>query len=289
MPGTWELAAILAKSLLYFGVLTSAGLVIVRFAFTSLVHEILPAIQRFALFCTAVALTGALLGFVLRGAALTGDAKGMTDPAILGMMWQTPVGSALAFRITGLGAMMLGLIIGGVGWSLAFVGAGAALWSFSMIGHAADSSAFWTEFVLFLHLVAVSFWIGVIFPLGKLAGDPRRVLSAGKLGHRFGLIATAVIPLLVLAGVLLSWKLVGSWIALFTSDYGITLLAKLAGVICLLVLGALNKLQIVPKLAEGDVSADRSFAKVLKTEWLVFLLVLCTTATLTTLFEVPMT
>ncbi len=288
MPDVFELSAILAKSLLYFGVFTAAGLVTVRFVFAPLVHEILTAIQRFAFFCSALGLVAALTGFALRGAALTGDASGITDPTILGMMWQTPVGSALSFRIAGLGLMMLGLLLGGFAWVLALVGAVGALWSFSAIGHVADDALIWTKVVLFVHLAVVSFWIGILFPLGKLADQAQTLVAARELGHRFGQIASAIIPLLLLAGVLLSWKLVGSWNALFATSYGVNLLAKLAIVAGLLLLGALNKFRIVPRLVAGDPKAGKSLAKALKIEWLAFVLVLVVTSALTTLFAIPM-
>jgi hypothetical protein len=38
---------------------------------------------------------GALSCFSLCGVALTGDMSGMTDPEMLGVLWQTPVDNAL--------------------------------------------------------------------------------------------------------------------------------------------------------------------------------------------------
>ena len=287
MPDAWELAAIAAKSVLYFGALTSSGLVIVRFLFASLVTDILPSIRRFALFCSALGLTAALASFALRGATLTGDASGITDANILQMMWQTPVGTALSFRTGGLSLMMLGLLLGGFGWVMALFGAAGALWSFSTIGHVADEAASWTNFVLFFHLVAVSIWIGILFPLGRLANQAKTAFIAGKLGHRFGQIAAVVVPLLVFAGFLLSWQLVGSWTALYTTSYGITLLLKLASVAGLLALGALNKIHIVPRIVTNDLAARRSLTRMLKLEWIAFTFVFVATTTLTTLFAVP--
>lgn len=40
-------------------------------------------------------LMGALSCFSLCGVALTGDMSGMTDPEMLGVLWQTPVDNAL--------------------------------------------------------------------------------------------------------------------------------------------------------------------------------------------------
>lgn len=287
MLDAWQLASVLAKTVLYFGVLTGSGLLIAHFVFASHLRKILKSIKGLALSCVALAAVAAVLVFLLRGVALTGDASGMSDPEMLGLLWQTPVGSALVLRLASLGVMMLGLIAGGIGWWFALLGAGGALWSFATVGHVADNPATWTSLVLFFHLVAVSFWIGILFPLGILAKRSDAALTAGKLGHQFGQIASVVIPLLLLAGVVLGWQLVGSLTALFSTDYGLSLLAKLAGVGLLLGLGALNKIRIVPRLLEGDGTSGRTLAKSLKVEWVVFVIVLAVTAALTTFFAVP--
>ncbi|WP_299212250.1 hypothetical protein [uncultured Tateyamaria sp.] len=83
MPDIWGLAANAAKLLLYLGVLTSAGTVFAVVVFT------VSGVRAFACIFALLGLIGALLGFSLSGAALTGDVSGMTDPEMLGLLWST--------------------------------------------------------------------------------------------------------------------------------------------------------------------------------------------------------
>ena len=66
MPDAFGLVAIVTKMALYLGVLTSAGTVMATLLF----------------------------GLV--------RTRGMTDPEILGLLWNTPVGTALLLRLVGL-------------------------------------------------------------------------------------------------------------------------------------------------------------------------------------------
>ncbi|MEO3415959.1 CopD family protein [Roseovarius sp. CAU 1744] len=287
MPDAWALAAVATKALMYFGILTSGGLVLIRLIFASEIASVLSAMRRFAVFCALVGIIAAIASFALRGAALTGDASGLIDPDMLGLMWQTPVGTALVFRLAGLVLVLVGLLIGGIGWSLAGIGALISVWSFASIGHISDGDAFWPKLLLMAHLVAVSFWIGILLPLKRLSNDSDRLEAASRLGHRFGQIATAVIPVLIAAGLALGWVLLGSWANLFTTTYGLALIAKLCVVALLLGLGALNKLRLVPRLVSEGAPAAAHLSKSLALEWVVFAMVLFATAVLTTAFALP--
>lgn len=287
MSDIWALAAVIAKTLMYFGVLNSGGLVLTRFVFASETVTILPVMRKFAVLYALLGIVAALVSFALRGAALTGDASGLTDPDMLGLMWQTPVGTALLLRLIGLSLMLIGLLSGSFGWGLAGLGALMALWSFATIGHLSDYSSFWPKLVLMAHLLAVAFWIGILLPLKRLTRTSGDTALAGQLGHRFGQIASAIMPGLIVAGIVLGWLLLGSWTNLFTTAYGLALIAKLCFVSLLLGLGAWNKLRVVPSLMRGNAQAAVHLSKTLTVEWFVFTAVLSATAALTTLYAVP--
>ncbi len=138
MPDVWGLAAIAAKLALYSGVLIATGAVLVRLAFYNLLAPQAARLRRLAMGGALVALLAAGLGFVLRGAALTGSAEGMTDPEILSLLWQTPVGEALVLRLGGLSLLLVGLWGPRIGWGLAACGGAIALWSFTTIGHMSE-------------------------------------------------------------------------------------------------------------------------------------------------------
>ena len=143
MLDSWELASVLAKFLLYLGVLGSTGLVLVRIVFGRATDRLWSPLSRQASVLALLALLAAGLGFVLQGAALTGDASGMTSREILGLLWQTPVGIRLVLLVAGLALVLGGLMSLRTGIWIAAGGGVLALWSFSRLGHIADKDSFW--------------------------------------------------------------------------------------------------------------------------------------------------
>lgn len=287
MPDGWELASALAQIPLYLGVLGSMGLVLVRIAFGRETAELHATMVGQATALALLALLADGIGFALKGAALTGELSGMTDPEMLGLLWQTPVGAAFACRIAGLGLVLLGLRLTGVGLPIAAGGGLLALWSFARVGHVADVGALWLEFLLLLHLAAAAFWIGVLSPLHILAGHRENPSLAASLGHRFGRVAAFTVPFLIVAGIVLAWRLVGGVEALLETGYGLTLLAKIGAVACLLAAAAANKLRFVPAMRAGDRRGAAAVRRSIAVESAAICLVLLATAALTGLQGAP--
>ncbi|MCY3829183.1 MAG: CopD family protein [Rhodospirillaceae bacterium] len=287
MPDLWELLSILAKFLLYFGVLGSVGLVLARLVFrreTGAVHRRICG-QASALALLALAAAG--FGFLLRGAAMTGDASGMTDPEMLGLLWRNPPGTRLLLLGSGLLLVLAGLRIAGPGLWIAGAGGLLALWSFALIGHVPDAGPLWLQALLVLHLAAAAFWIGSLSPLHRLAALPEKLSAAAGLGHRFGRIAAVTVPVLIAAGIVMAWRLLGDLAAMTTTGYGLTLLAKIAGVTILLGAAALNKLRFVPAMRRGEPAAAARLRRSIAVEWLAVCAILLVTATLTTMQHPP--
>ena len=251
MPDTWELASALARIPLYLGVLGSIGLVLVRIVFSRETARLHAAMVRQATALAVVALLADGIGFALKGAAMTGELSGMTDSEMLGLLWQTPVGTAFAYRFAGLGLVLLGLRLAGIGLPIAAGGGLLALWSFSRVGHVMDVGALWLQFLLLLHLAGAAFWIGVLAPLHTLAGHRENLSLATSLGHRFGRVAAFTVPFLIVAGIVLAWQLLGGIEALLETGYGLTLLAKIGAVACLLAAAAANKYRFRPRHEGG--------------------------------------
>ncbi len=283
MPEIWDLVAICTRIALYLGILGSSGLVIVRLVFrheTQSLHAVM--VRQTAAFAI-LGLLAAFLTFALLGAELTGDRSGMTDPEILGLLWQTQVGTALICRVAGLVLAIAGLWLTGVGFPVAAVGVLLALWSVSMVGHVSALGVLWLELLLLLHLAGAAFWVGILLPLRALAGDPAKLALAASLGHRFGHIAAFVVPLLVAAGIVIAWQLLNGLDNLLSTQYGLTLLAKILAVSCLLAAAAANKFRFVPALRAGDTAAVGALRRSISIEWAFILLVLAATASLTNL------
>ncbi|MDE0148799.1 MAG: CopD family protein [Rhodospirillaceae bacterium] len=287
MPDLWELLSILAKFLMYFGVLGSVGLVLARLVFrreTGAAHRRICG-QASALALLALAAAG--FGFLLRGAAMTGDASGMTDPEMLGLLWRNPPGTRLLLLGSGLLLVLAGLRAPRIGLWIAGAGGLLALWSFARIGHIPDAGPLWLQALLVLHLAAAAFWIGILSPLRRLAALPDELSAAAELGHRFGRIAAVTVPVLIAAGIVMVWRLLGDVSALATTGYGLTLLAKIAGVAVLLGAAAHNKLRFVPAMRRGEPAAAARLRRSIAVEWLAVCAILLVTATLTTLQHPP--
>jgi putative copper resistance protein D len=287
MPDIWGIAAILAKLMLYIGVVGSAGLVIIRTAFADLVSPIRDRIRVQIGLLAALALAASVLGFMLRGAALTGGADGMTDPEMLGLLWQTPVGDVLVYRVVGAALIIIGVFTPLAGQWIALAGGLIALWSFAQIGHVPELETTGVRLFLLLHLLGIAFWIGVLGPLRALSQRPEHIASAATLGRRFGQTASVIVPGLILAGLLMAWLLLGDLQALVTTGYGQTLLIKLVLVGAILSLAAANKLRFVPAMQAGDGKAARHLARSIEIETAVMLVVLAATATLTSVMTLP--
>jgi putative copper resistance protein D len=281
MPDLWGLASIATKFALYLGVLTSVGTVLAALMFK------LTGYRRFSIGFAVVGMIATLLSFSLAGATLTGDASGMTDPEMLGLLWSTPVGTTVALRMAGLGLLVVGLFAGRVGLILSMIGGVLALWSFVNIGHIPDRGSLLLNLVLMFHLAAISIWIGVLSPLRAISLDAERVSDAADLGHRFGTMAAVFVPLLILAGGYMSYELVGSLSALISGGYGQALVLKVMFVAGLLGLAAANKLRFIPAMTTGDRAAAGRLAKSISFEWIVIVAVLLTTAVLTSVLTLP--
>ena len=281
MPDIWGLAAIITKFALYLGVLTATGTVLAALMFR------LNQFRGIALVFGGLAIIASLIGFSLKGANLTGDISGMLDLEMLGLLWSTPVGTAVALRLCGLGVLIVGLFMARGGLALSALGGITAVWSFGHIGHISDRGSAVLDVALTLHLITVAIWIGILTPLQRLARKTATYAEAAKVGHRFGLVASFTVPALIIAGGYMSYTLVGSIAALTQTGYGQALIIKVLLVGVLLGLAAANKLRFIPKLSAGDSIAANHLAKSISVEWSVVLIVLAVTAVLTSNLTLP--
>jgi putative copper resistance protein D len=281
MPDAFGLAAIVTKFALYLGVMTSAGTVMATLMFR------LERTRGLAMTFAVLGIVAAILAFSLRGANLTGDVSGLTDPEMLKLLWTTPVGTALLLRLVGLGLLIAGLLMGRVGTWVSVLGGVIAIWSFDQVGHVSGLETTLLDLALMLHLLAVALWIGVLTPLKRLASSSSTYASAADVGHRFGVVASASVPVLIIVGGYMGYQLVGSFTALVGTSYGQAMIIKVLLVGLLLGLAAANKLRFIPALRTGDPAAANYLSKSIRVEWIVILAVLGMTAVLTTNLTLP--
>lgn len=107
----------------------------------------------------------------------------------------------------------------------------------------------------FLHIMAVSVWVGGLIQLAWNVPQTLRDMEQKKRGEvyaylvpRFSTLALASVAVLVASGLLLAWLQVGDLQALFTTFYGSTLTIKSLLFLPLLALGAVNFLFLVPRI-----------------------------------------
>ena len=288
MPDIWGFSSILAKWLLYTGLTGATGITMVRLVFWSHVEPLDARLRRFSLFLAGVALAAAVLSFLLRGAALTGDIAGMVDREMLGLLWSTSVGEVFTYRLAGVTLIIVGLYFPVIGAWVSLAGGVVSLWSFTQIGHIPDLEQSGVRLLLLLHLLGVSFWVGILAPLHWLARDPEYLEIAANLGDHFGVMASGIVAVLVLAGGLMVWLILGDFSLLFTSSYGLALVAKMTLVTLLLGLAAANKLRFIPGMKAGKQQAANHLVRSIELEFIVITSVLIATATLTSVMSLPM-
>lgn len=239
-----------------------------------------------AAFIAVLALLG---GLSIRAGRLSGlGLPGMADPLMLQIVWEGPVGTAVAVRCTGLAIVVGGLAFfrWRVGGLLTAAGAFAYAGSYALVGHAAEAPRLFLAALLAVHLLAVSFWLGAFAPLTMAARRLARTDAAALL-DAFGRAASWVVAALVLAGGIFALVLVETPGGLLGTAYGRILLVKIALVAALLALAALNKLRLVPALAAGKQSARERLAASIRLEALAGAAILLTTATLTSVATPP--
>ena len=211
-----------------------------------------------AVFLTASA--GQLLALVTVDASLWEALRGLLWTTLSSTGW----GELWVWRVAG--AVALGVTLAGVRFAselwqpairmLALALGGAVLWTLALTSHGAATVEIRNMAIAadFLHLGASAFWVGALFHFvlgmrlvqGNLSEQERRECLAAMV-PRFSVVASLSVATIVVTGVFSGWAQVTATEAL-TTPYGITLITKVALVLPLLFLGALNLLWVRPRL-----------------------------------------
>lgn len=168
----------------------------------------------------------------------------------------TTLGPSLLAALTALIAASIGLrgsVTDGSRALSALALAGGGL-SLAMSGHAATAPPeILTRPTVFLHGASVAFWLGALLPLAAILG--KRAHGALPIVNRFSRAAMPIVGILALTGFTLATIQLESFGALVRTRYGIILSIKLALVIALLGLAALNRFHLTPALARDGAAA----------------------------------
>lgn len=287
----WQVLAVLVKALTYGACFAATGGVIFIVLFSSYLSERQREAQwRFVALAALAAMLLSVVRIGLMSATMAGEASGLLDRAMIGMVLQSSEGTSTALRVGGLLLIVVvaGRCANGLRSSLATVvalfGAVLGVASFFLVGHSGEvqGKAGLAPALLCIHLLAVAFWLGALWPLHQSTYDGDYP-GVATVMERFGKIAAFVVALLIADGLVLLGLILGNASALWTSAYGQLVLVKLFWVALLLGLAAFNKLRLTPLLLEGDRSALVRLRRSIKTEIAIATLILVVTAAFTTL------
>ncbi|MFV2085254.1 copper resistance protein CopC [Micromonospora sp. LOL_021] len=283
------------EALLYVGVLGGTGLAVFGLSF-------LPVPERRRQLPTVVGLGVVALVAVAVMPPVTAAWQDAADVATLAgpATWRTgylsDLGLAAALTAVGVLAVLVGARLenGGAGAARrpagvpVFAGAGLAIGALALVGHTRSFGPVWLTLGSdLLHLVTAAVWLGGILGLGHLLSrrfDTTSAVQRAGVVAAFSQTAAFLVALLAAAGVLLGWRIVGSWSALFGTTYGLVLLGKVAALGVLVGIAGWNRYRLVPRTRRPDTEAAalRSLRRTVRAEAVLLVGVLAVTGVLVT-------
>lgn len=223
---------------------------------------------RFARILRALAILGPLisiLGFAVLCADMAGLALTDLDRATVeAILWQTPIGMALAARITVLFVYLATLLRPGPLQSMRsftlITAGGIALGTLAWTGHGAAGS--WTRLVAdIIHLLSAGLWVGALAAFALLlmciCGSNQSPSLLAIMIARFSVVGSLAVFAIVASGLVNTWELVGPEHAmkLWNSPFGQVLTVKLTAFLAMLGLAAVNRFRLTPRLERSLTNA----------------------------------
>lgn len=227
-----------------------------------------PASQQAARigFYAALALAAvAVMRFIAQSYAMHAPGSGFPLALMWSMIGRTTWGWGWLLQVLA----TIGAIIGfsaarrdrAQGWRIATVSAVLGAFAPALSGHAASTPTLWPLAILAdgLHIIGASGWLGSLLIL-LAAGMPAAIRlekdnrgpAVAELVNAFSPTALAFAGLTASAGVFAAWLHLGAIPALWQTQYGKTLLVKLAILGIVTATGAYNFLYVKPRLGKLD-------------------------------------
>jgi putative copper resistance protein D len=278
---TW--VSICVKALVYAASLAAAGSVLCIIFLRALPVSEIVVLKRFAVWLALAAGVLSLIRIPLRAGFLMGGTwQGATDPMILSMVVQSPLGTSIAVRLVGFALIFAVLIPARWGRIIACFGALMIAASFVLRGHTVEEPRLLLGALISLHLLGLSFWLGVFVPLYRMAGTSHAE-GAGRLAEEFGHKAVFVVASLTIAGGTTLWIMTGDPVAAVYTLYGQLFILKLSLFLGVISLATWNKIRLTPALLRYDPTAGAGLRRSIRWEVGFVMLVLLATAILTTI------
>lgn len=283
----WLLSIIATKLVIYLTSFLSVGSLIFTSMLKPLPTSINQSLLRLSMIAAILSVAFTLLHISLQAGQLYDDGfVGLYDMEMIGLVADSPLGTSSYVRLIGLGFVIVAIILPLFRTLHILVSSILIAGSFAIVGHATKDLMV-LGVLITIHLLSVSYWVGGLYPLYKLAGKTDDLVNAANLAHKFGIQAAVIVPVLIIAGIAFSILLVGSPARLLGTEYGLLLITKVLVVTILLALAALNKFRLVPQLLVGDHKAAYQLRNSIRIEFIAFLLIFATTAILTSAVNLP--
>jgi putative copper export protein len=240
----------LVSALSLFGIVVFALAIAAPLARQQAGIVLLARLQRLLLASALLNLASAAAWLPMQARAMAGPAEGY---ALIEQLTLVATGStfgrALLLRtlLLAAGALLAGGLSSRLRLAAATLAALAGLALQSRLGHAAAADSALLAIAGGLHVVAAGAWIGGLVPLAiAIATLPGT--EAGFAARRFSWIGLAAIGTLIATAFAQADALIGDLGGWFGTPYGLWALAKIAGLLTLLLLAAINRFIFTPRL-----------------------------------------
>lgn len=268
----WDAATVALRASYYAASLGAAGAALFHAGFGErMAEQDARGIRRLAAGVAVLAIILSLAALVVRAGVLGGG-----DDLFEARTWQAMMGSRIgdAFWIRLGGLALIAFLASGttIAPHLAVAGALAVAASYAAMGHSMlyrprqEIAA-----LLVIHLTCVSFWVGSLLPLARLARG--RDMATAAIIEDWSRIARPVVTVLIASGGLLAALMLRRLDLVYATHYGTALTAKLLFVLTMLVLAARHAFVLVPAAARGEPGAGQRLARSIQLEAAVALLV----------------
>ncbi len=276
-----DLLTIALRAAFYLTALLGAGSIWVLVLLKQLPVREQQHLRRISALSGALALCFALGGVAVEAIFLAGGQWAAAfDWELIGFILDGPNGRSLSVLAAGVVLMPSVLFVHSAGHIFALLGAMGVAASFGLTGHTWAAAGWLLNGLVVLHVLLLSFWVGIFYPLFRVAG--RDSAAAAAVAEAFGRLAIWAVPVLALAGLVTLHRLTGGLLESLSTPYGQIVAIKLGLFAGVLAFAAYNRLVITPALARGEAGAAQHLRRSLILEALLILGVLLVTATVTT-------
>ncbi|MFW8689715.1 copper resistance protein CopC [Mesorhizobium loti] len=228
--------------------------------------------QRFVTAAILCGLVAAPLSLGFQGLdALGAPLSHLAQPVI----WRTGLGTSFGWTVlvalTALGLALLSLAGPRVlARPLALAGLAGVGVALAASGHASAAEPQWlTRPLVFVHGIGIAFWAGALVPLGFAL--KRQTAGAVAFLRRFSSAILPVVAVLAAAGAVIAVIQVQTTSALVGTAYGRLLLVKLALLVFLFTLAAVNRWKLTASAEAGATEVQRRLTRSIGVEILIVL------------------